>query len=139
MRAPWSHGVQFSVRGVVFGRERVHLVKVIAVVYALGLIRAASGKAVYLLLGASDSGSFLLIPGCSSWPEEFLLGSNQNSGGVNCHWRKTTTQRKRHLYDRVGLQSATKRMRMLLGLPGRPLPTFCRRTHIYLADCPVFS
>lgn len=49
-------------RGVVFGRERVHLIKMIAVVYALGLIRAASGKAVYLL-GAADSGSFLLIPG----------------------------------------------------------------------------
>lgn len=63
MRAPWSHDIQFSVRSMVFGRERVHLIKMIAVVYALGLIRAASEKAVYLLLGESDSGSFLVDTG----------------------------------------------------------------------------
>lgn len=70
---PEARDLQFSVKGMVFGRECVHLISMIVMVYALALIVAASEKAVYLLLGTLDNGFFLVDKVVPLSPETFCL------------------------------------------------------------------
>lgn len=70
---PEARDIQFSVKGMVFGRECVHLISMIVVVYALALIVAASEKAVCLLLGTLDNGFFLVDMVVPCGPESFRL------------------------------------------------------------------